>query len=157
MTHIRRLPIYAFLLLLLNSSYLFSFGEPTLFYILNVLVHIGLGSILVIPFCYYVIKNVRTLPSLGRIAIVVLLVGIVSGIYLMVVGGSSPYRWLLISHIISISLGSLLFGAHLLKNTDQFTPQFRKVFISVLVGVLFFPIGFVLFFHYSFQYHILFE
>ena len=141
MTHIRRLPLYAFLLLLLNSSYLFSFGEPTLFYILNVLIHIGLGSLLIILFCYYSVKNIRTMSVLGRVGVVALTIGAVSGGYLMVVGASTPYRWLLITHIISITIGSLLFSLNLLKNTNHITGKFQKIFISVLIGVLFFPIG----------------
>ena len=56
----RKIFFYAFLILLINSAYLFSFGEPTLFYIFNVLFHVGLGVVLIIPFSIY------TYQYLGR-------------------------------------------------------------------------------------------
>ncbi len=137
----RRFSFYLFLLLLLNSAYLFSFGEPTLFYILNVLFHIALGILLIIPFSIYFCKKIRSITLLGRIGVFCIIVGILSGVYLMIVGASTPYRWLLITHIISISIGSILFCVHLLKHSPVLSPILKKVTIGVLVGVLFFPIG----------------
>lgn len=78
---------------------------------------------------------------LGKVGVIALTIGVVSGCYLMVVGASTPYRWLLITHIISITIGSLLFSLHLLKNTNHITGKFQSIYISVLVCVLFFPIG----------------
>ena len=44
-----KLLLLGFLVLLINSAYLISFGEPTLFYIGNVLIHIVLGVALIVP------------------------------------------------------------------------------------------------------------
>lgn len=137
----RRISIYAFFLLLLNSSYLFSFGEPTLFYIFNVLFHIGLGILLIIPFTIYIYNKIRDISLIGRLGIISILVGIVGGGCLMVVGATTPFRWLLFTHIFSISIGSLLFSIHILRGTTILSPNLKKVFVSVLVGVVFFPIG----------------
>ncbi len=137
----RKISLIAFLILLLNSAYLFSFGEPTLFYILNVLLHIGLGIVLLIPFCIYLYKHLRKLTVVGNFGVLGLIIGIISGGYLMVVGATTPYRWLLIAHIVSISIGSLLFSIHLLKFSDIISPIFKKMIVGVFVFVLFFPIG----------------
>ena len=52
-----KLLLLGFLILLINSAYLISFGEPTLFYIGNVLIHIVLGVALIVPFMVYVCKR----------------------------------------------------------------------------------------------------
>ncbi|MDE0483853.1 MAG: multiheme c-type cytochrome [Candidatus Poribacteria bacterium] len=144
----RKLSILVFLILLLNSAYLFSFGEPTLFYILNILFHLALGIVLIIPFAIYLFQKSKDISSLGRIGVFGLIVGIATGGYLMVVGATTPYRWLLITHIISISVGSLLFTVHLLKDSTNLSPRFKNVIVCVLVGVVFFPIGAKLSQHY---------
>ena len=55
----RKFSLIIFLILLINSAYLFSFGEPTLFYIFNVLFHVGLGVVLIIPFSIYTYQYLR--------------------------------------------------------------------------------------------------
>ncbi len=137
----RRFSIYIFLILLINSAYLFSFGEPTLFYILNVLFHITLGIFLIIPFSVYLCKKIKSITLIERVSILNIIVGILSGAYLMIVGATTPYRWLLITHIISISIGSILLCVHLVKHSNLLSPILKKVTVGVLVAVLFFPIG----------------
>ena len=144
----RKFSIYVFLILLLNSAYLFSFGEPTLFYILNVLFHLALGIVLIIPFSIYLYQKFNILSPYGRVGVFGLLVGIASGVSLMIVGATTPFRWILITHIISISIGSLLFCLHLLKDSSSLSPRFKNVIIGVLICVVFFPIGAKLSQHY---------
>ena len=144
----RKISLSVFLILLINSAYLFSFGEPTLFYIFNVLLHVGLGIVLILPFSIYVYKQFGQISTLGRIGVIGIAVGIVSGGYLMVVGAITPYRWLLIAHIVSVGTGSLLFSVHLLRDGDLLTPSLRKVGIAVLIGIILFPIGARLTQHY---------
>ena len=154
----RKISLSIFLILLLNSAYLFSFGEPTLFYIFNVLLHVGLGIVLILPFSIYVYKHLgrslqahiqkERISTLGRIGIIGIAIGILSGGYLMIVGATTPYRWLLILHIVSVGVGSLLFSVHLLRDSDLLTPTLRKVGVAILVGVVLFPIGARLTRHY---------
>jgi len=145
---VRKISLSIFLILLLNSAYLFSFGEPTLFYIFNVLLHVGLGIVLILPFGIYTYKQFRRISTLGRIGIIGIAIGIISGGYLMIVGAITPYRWLLITHIVSVGVGSLLFSIHLLRESHLLTPLLRKVGIAVLIGVVLFPIGAKLTQHY---------
>ena len=66
----------------------------------------------------------------------------------MIVGATTPYRWLLITHIVSISAGSILLGIHLLRDNEFLTPLLKKINIGVLVVVVLFPIGAKLIQHY---------
>ena len=144
----RKIALAIFLILLLNSAYLFSFGEPTLFYIFNVLLHVGLGIVLILPFGIYTYKQFRRISTPGRVGVIGIAVGIVTGGYLMIVGATTPYRWLLITHIVSVGVGSLLFSVHLLRESYLLTPSLRKVGVAVLIGVVLFPIGARLTQHY---------
>ena len=154
----RKISLSAFVILLLNSAYLFSFGEPTLFYISNVLLHVGLGIVLILPFSIYVCKYLgrssrvhnqkERVSILGQTGTIGIIVGVITGGYLMIVGATTPYRWLLITHIISISMGSILFSIHLLRDSDLLTPSLRKVGVAVLIGIVLFPIGARLAQHY---------
>ena len=137
----RKIFFCIFLILLLNSAYLFSFGEPTLFYISNVLLHVGLGVLLIIPFSIYLYRYVKQIPKLGQVGSISIVIGIISGGYLMIVGATTPYRWLLITHIVSISAGSILLCIHLLRDQQFLTPLLKKINIGVLVVVVLFPIG----------------
>ena len=101
-----------FLLLLLNSSYLASFGTPSLFYISNVFIHILIGIGLIPFFTLFVSRSFADMLHIGKIAIVLLITGIISGLWLMVVGATTPNRWLLISHIVVTTVGSILLILH---------------------------------------------
>ncbi|MCY4552928.1 MAG: hypothetical protein OXC79_04565, partial [Candidatus Poribacteria bacterium] len=154
----RKLSLAAFFILLLNSAYLFSFGEPTLFYIFNVLLHIGLGIVLILPFCVYAYKHLghrlqariqkQSTSTLGQLAGIGITIGIISGVYLMIVGATTPYRWLLITHIISVSAGCFLFCIYLLRSAELLTPLLRKITVGVLAIVVIFPMGAKLAQHY---------
>ena len=154
----RKLSLAAFLILLLNSAYLFSFGEPTLFYISNVLLHVGLGVALIIPFSIYVYQHLghrlqahiqkQSVSTLGQLGVIGIALGIISGVYLMVAGATTPYHWLLITHIVSVSVGSLLFCIYLLRSAELLTPLLRKITVGVLVAVVLFPMGAKLAQHY---------
>ena len=144
----RKICLSAFLILLINSAYLFGFGEPTLFYIFNVLLHVGLGIVLLLPFGIYVYKQFTRTATLGRIGIIGIAIGVITGGYLMIVGATTPYRWLLIAHILSVGVGSLLFSVHLLRDRYHLNPSLRKVGGAVLIGIVLFPMGARLAQHY---------
>ncbi len=108
-----KLSFFGFFFLLLNSAYLFSFGEPNLFYIGNVLIHVVVGVVLVIPFIGYVRKQFAGMSIIGKGGIIGLGLGAVSGGGLMFVGATTPNRWLLIIHIASVTLGAVLFIGNL--------------------------------------------
>ena len=85
-----KLSFIGFLVLLINSAYLVSSGEPTLFYIFNVLVHVVIGLALAIPFVVYAAKYFTSMPILGKASVGSLAIGVATGGYLMVVGATRP-------------------------------------------------------------------
>jgi tetratricopeptide (TPR) repeat protein len=93
----------AFLLLLVNSGYLRAFPAPNLFYAANVLLHIGLGFVLFLVFW-------RLQWGGSSLRISVLLAGI-TGLALAVVGAKTPYRWLVLLHIVCCAAMAGLIGA----------------------------------------------
>jgi len=138
-----KLSFFGFLFLLLNSAYLISFGEPTLFYISNVLIHVAVGIVLIIPLIGYIRKYLANMPIVGKSGIVCLGVGIVSGGYLMIVGATTPNRWLLVLHIAVTSLGAVLFIGQLCISAVQigFSSSNAKTAAIVLAIAVLFPIG----------------
>ena len=81
-----------FLVLLVNSGYLRAFPNPNLFYVANVMLHIGLGAALFALFWIWRRANGGLLPLLVALA------GI-TGFALAIVGAQTPYRWLVLLHI----------------------------------------------------------
>ncbi len=80
----------AFLLLLLNSAYLWGFPDPNMFYITNILIHIAGGTLIVL--------GMMALKQYRR-ALIPLVLALGTGVALAAVGAIRPYRWLVIAHI----------------------------------------------------------
>src|SRR5207302_8247018 len=55
--------IFAFLLLLLNSAYLWPLADPTLFYMSNLILHMGLGTLLAAVVLRYLSRNFAILAG----------------------------------------------------------------------------------------------
>ena len=110
-----KLLLLGFLILLINSAYLISFGEPTLFYIGNVLIHVVLGVALIVSRLLSICTSASPACQLSaKAGWYSLGVGTISGVYLMFAGATTPNRWLLILHIVTVTLGAILFAGHLL-------------------------------------------
>lgn len=114
-----RFVLGSFIVLVLNASYLAAFAEPSLFYMSNVLLHVGLGLGLFVAAVPLAIRLVRSRPTqtqpLWGLAVAVLAVCGVTGIYLVVAGNLSPMRPVLVAHIaagvvglvvVAVTLGS---------------------------------------------------
>ncbi len=110
---IKNAVIWCTLILLLNSGYLFSTGDPNLFYISNVLVHLLLGIAFVILWGFLLVKiSNRALWSshfgLSATTFFFVLVALVSAILLIVIGNLRPQRPILIIHILASYMGLAL-------------------------------------------------
>jgi Tfp pilus assembly protein PilF len=93
-----------FLLLLLNSAYLAATAAPTLFYAVNVLLHVVLGAALALAGAWR-LRGARADAALA-VAAPLLAVAAVAGVYLSVAGASGANRGLLPVHIGSAVAGS---------------------------------------------------
>src|SRR6185436_16029354 len=99
--------VIGFLALLINSSYLAAYADPTAFYFGNVALHLLLGVVLGVAFGVFVIRRVRVLSLTLLISSVVIGLGAAFGVYLMIVGATRPHRWALYVHIALTVAGSL--------------------------------------------------
>jgi tetratricopeptide (TPR) repeat protein len=95
---------FFFIVLLVNTAYVAAFATPSIFYMTNVLFHLGLGLALAIALFLQLRKDSTLLtgvPSaLGLFGVALLL-----GLYIVKAGNTTPNRWALWSHIGAAALG----------------------------------------------------
>jgi tetratricopeptide (TPR) repeat protein len=101
------------LALVANSAYLAAFGDPTLFFVANSLLHPFLGIAVAVLLAVFVARN-RAFwrGATGYGALALLFVGTVSGLQLLHVGMLRSNAWALYLHIASTVLGILLLLVH---------------------------------------------
>jgi hypothetical protein len=125
----------AFALLLVNSAYLAAYATPSLFYFVNLILHVGLGAVLAIIGAS-ILRRARSSPALMAAA-PLLAVGAASGFYLTVVGALLRNRWLLQIHIASAAVGALALVVWLLQRASRSPERLvRRAAIATGVVVL---------------------
>src|SRR5262245_27224186 len=115
-SRIGKLLVIGYLILLINSSYLAAFADPTLFYFGNVAFHLLFGVVLTIIFAVHALKRFASFSPLLKLAVFLLGISAALGLFLMWFGATRPFRWALYSHIAFAVAGSIplllvLFGA----------------------------------------------
>lgn len=99
--------IAGFLAILINSSYLAAYADPTLFYFGNVVLHLLLGTILAVSFVVFILRRLKASSWPMLLSSAVIAASAVMGFYLMIVGSTRPYRWALYLHIALAIAGSI--------------------------------------------------
>src|SRR3990172_1198321 len=88
------------LALVANGAYLAAYGDPTLFYIANSLLHPILGVVVAVLFATFAVRNRSQWAGVtGRGALACLVLGTGFGIQLMIVGMVRPNAWALYLHV----------------------------------------------------------
>lgn len=140
--------IIGFFLLILNSAYLISFGSPTMFYIGNVLLHITLGLALTVALAILLPRWWKFYVTLEfgvwQAGQLFLAPAVVTGIWLMFVGGTRPNRWLLTTHIVIASVSCISVIFHLILELKFW----RRTSTIILFVAIIFPIGVLIFRQY---------
>jgi tetratricopeptide (TPR) repeat protein len=97
------------LLLAANSAYLAAFGDPTLFYVANALLHPLLGIIAGVFLVVFIVRR-RTLlaGAAGKLAGLFLTLAAAFGIYLLFVGMTRPHSLALYLHVGAAIVGLFL-------------------------------------------------
>ncbi len=126
----------ALALLAVNSAYLYSFDSPTLFYVGNILLHLGLGTLVLVGLVVLLRSWFRRLPWLSRMAVIVMIAGGLLGGALIITGATRPYYWLLLAHIVVISTGFVLFVI-----ASLISGQSRALLATALAIGLLLPLG----------------
>jgi len=126
----------ALALLVINSAYLYAFDSPTLFYVANLLLHLGLGALVLVGLVVFLRGSLRQIPWLSRIAIVLMIAGGLLGGALIITGATRPYYWLLLTHIVVIGTGFVLFVI-----ASLISGQSRALLATALAVGLLLPVG----------------
>ncbi len=95
-----------FLVLLVNTAYVAAFASPTIFYMTNVLVHVGLGLALtpVLLWLWWRHRDVRRGLAAG---VLLFLAAAGLGLFLVMFGAIRDHRWALQAHIAAGALATL--------------------------------------------------
>jgi Flp pilus assembly protein TadD len=122
-----------FILLLINSSYLAAYAEPTLFYFGNVVIHLLLGVALAIISAAYLFKRLRTLSPAMLFSVVALTLSTALGLFMMRYGSIRPYRWALYAHIALGVAGSIPLVISLFKAARGYAQSNRRKLVQVAI------------------------
>jgi Flp pilus assembly protein TadD len=147
---LRTLLLIGFLALLVNSSYLASFAEPTLVYFANVALHPILGVVLAVCFGVLVLRRRGELPRALLAAALILGLGAAMGGYVLKYGATHAYRWALYTHIALSTIGSIFLLFVLISRARAFSVGRRATSYAAVLAVLFvFPAGSLTYNHYA--------
>ncbi|HEY7699563.1 MAG TPA: multiheme c-type cytochrome, partial [Vicinamibacteria bacterium] len=121
---------WGFVVLLLNASYLAAFADPTLFYFGNVLLHVGLGLVLLVA-VLPLLRKIQGAKASWMGPVVVLGACALTGLYLVVEGNLAAMRPVLVAHVAAGVLGAGVFAA-----------AFRRKAVTYLIAAaIAFPLG----------------
>ena len=102
------------LLLVVNSAYIAAFGSPTLFYVVNGLLHPALGVIVAVLSAVYLARHWDNFAGYaGKTLVALLGLAAVLGIYLAVVGMTRPHSAALYAHVAAAIAGLVWLLIHL--------------------------------------------
>src|SRR3979411_2657578 len=93
-----------FIILLVNTAYVAAFATPSVFYMTNVLIHLGMGLALSIGLVFLLRKD-RTLLNGIPSALGLFGIALALGLYLVKAGNTTNNRWAFWSHIGAAALG----------------------------------------------------
>lgn len=139
----------AFLVLIVNSGYLAAFADTSLFYMINVLLHVVLGMALVLPFFIFVRRFLQNDAPKGKeLAIYTGKLGywflapcVLTGVYLTLKGATQSEQWILYIHIIAGLIGAGFFQksirsvAHKVSTKNSFDVAGRAAWVVLIVAV----------------------
>src|SRR5215475_6579137 len=129
--------VVGFLAIVLNSSYLASSVDPTLFHYSNVAFHILAGLALALLLVVYLVKNFRTTPFSITGASVILLIGSAIGAVLVYIYNTHNHRSIFLLHIGIATAGSvLMLWALLMRSRLLVSANFSPVKIYALVAIV---------------------
>src|SRR3954469_16223667 len=106
------------IVLLVNTAYVAAFATPSIFYMTNVLIHLGLGLALSIGLVFLLRKD-SALRSGMMSAVGLFGVSLLLGLYLVKAGNITENRWAFWSHIAAAGLGLAAFLPYVWKRAKQ--------------------------------------
>ncbi len=132
---------FFFIVLLVNTAYISAFASPTVFYMTNVLFHLGLGTALLVGLLMLLRKDAEVRKGIGA-PLALFLLSAAAAFVLAVVGNTREYRWLLWTHIVTSVLGLVALIPYAWKKAAEYSggwKTFRNAFAWSLVLLVLFP------------------
>ncbi len=132
---------FFFIVLLVNTAYISAFASPTIFYMTNVLFHLGLGTALVIGLLILLKRRPELRKGLAP-SVALFLLSAAAALVLAGVGNTTDYRWLLWTHILTAVMGLLALVPFVWKMGSESAVgwrTFRKAFAWSLLLMVVFP------------------
>ncbi len=154
-----RLLLISTLILAANSAYIAAYGTPSLFYVINDLLHPFLGIVIAILFIVFLKRNREYFSRLsGKLSVLLLTVAAGYGIFLMIVGMTHPH-WLALYLHVGFAIAGLFFVMVRLRGwareararVEDFAPSLKGAWrwaLVVLPACLLFYGGAVIYQHY---------
>ena len=102
-----------FLVLLINTAYIAAFASPTIFYMGNVLLHLGLGVALSIAAVWAIVKDVELRRGVAM-ALPLFALAVLAAAYLVIAGNLREHQWALLAHVIAGGLGVVALAPEIL-------------------------------------------
>ena len=121
-----------FLLLLLNTGWVWAFPEAGVFYLANVLLHIGLGAGLLAALWVSKAQAVKAFRSHARGATATLSVAGALGIVLCYIGATRPHLWVVVVHGSLGFLGAALVWGYARGRLPRFSRALGVAFLVAL-------------------------
>lgn len=132
---------FFFIVLLVDTAYISAFASPTIFYMTNVLFHLGLGAALVIGLLFLLKGNPEIRRGIGLSVVLFLISAVFAGV-LTYVGNTTEYKWIFWTHIVTACLGLLALIPFVWRKASEYAggwKTFRNAFAVSLVLMVLFP------------------
>ena len=132
-----------FLVLLVNTAYLAAYASPTIFYMSNVLLHLGLGLAVAAGLVWMLARS----PELRRgfpVAALLFVVALLAGLYLVLRGNVLANRAVFWAHVVTAALAVLAFVPWVWRKASEYGGgwrRFRTAFAAALVLMAVWPIA----------------
>src|SRR5271157_1284154 len=123
-----------FLLLILNSAYIWAFASPTVFYMGNVLLHVLLGIVVAVGAVLLLRGRWREAPleAAGALALAAGL-----GLFLTYAGATRDHNWALWGHVAAALAGLALLGPFVRRRA----PGLARPFYAALAVLALLPLA----------------
>jgi tetratricopeptide (TPR) repeat protein len=132
-----------FIILLVNTAYVAAFATPSVFYMTNVLTHLGMGLALAIGLAFQLRKDSTLLNGIPG-AIGLFAVALAFGIFLVAAGNTTDHRWAFWSHIGAAGLGLAAIIPYVWKRAKESGGgwlRFRNAYQLALAFLILLPAG----------------
>jgi Flp pilus assembly protein TadD len=132
-----------FIILLVNTAYVAAFATPSVFYMTNVLIHLGMGLALAIGVAFLLRRDSTLLNGIPG-ALGLFAVALALGLFLVKAGNTTDNRWALWSHIGAAGLGLVAMIPYVWKRAKENGGgwlRFRKAYQFALAFLVLLPVG----------------